>query len=112
MLKDVFLTSLIGLPIALPLGMATFGVIRCCLKRYERTVRFVCVLVLLALVVGMAYGFLRFSGMILFPNDNTISFNWFSASWRDDGFRYLYGCSTFAVGIAAALHYSKEKTYD
>ena len=100
MLKLLVLTALIGAPIALPVGMAVFAASRWCLKRGWRAV---CLLALAALAVGMAYGMLRFGGVIMLPGDNGYSVNWFDVSHRDDGFKYLYGCATFAVGIAAAF---------
>ena len=105
MLKEIFVTSLMGLPIALPLGMLTFAAARRCLKKGWRKL---CVLVLGILAVGIGYGALRFGGVIVFPGDNGYSANWFDASYRDDGFRYIYGCGTFAAGIAAAFR-SKKK---
>ena len=110
MLKDVILTALLGLPVSLPLGMVAFVLAYRCLKRGWRGTRILCFLVLVGLAGGMAYGILRFSGTMMFPEDNTISFNWFGASWRDEGFKYVYGCATFSIGIAAALYATNKQT--
>ena len=108
MLKDVFLTVLLGLPVSIPLAMAVYGILRLLLKRFPGITQVGCTLVLVMLAAGMLYGILRFSGIILFPDDNTLSAHWFSASWRDDGFRSFYGCGTFAAAILVALHAEKK----
>ena len=108
MLKEILLTAMWGLLIAIPLALAVYGLIRLLLRRFGRTAQVVCVLALVVLGVGILYGFLRFSGLILFPNDHTISSHWFDASWRDDGFRYWYSCGTFAAAILAALRTKKK----
>ena len=60
-------------------------------------------LVLAALGAGTVYGLLRLSGVIVFPSDHTWSVDFFDASWRDDGVRFLVlFVGTFA-GTAAAL---------
>ena len=111
MIKEFLATALIGLVVSLPLGLATFCFSRWIMER-SRVLQIACTALLFLLAVGMVYGVLRFSGTIRFPNDNTVSFNWFGTSWRDDGFKYVYGCSTFAAGLAAALHSVKKQTKD
>ena len=107
-MKETFLIALLGLPVAIPLGMVTYGLLRLLLKRGGRIVQVACALTLVVLATGMVYGFLRFSGMILFPDDNSWSVNWLNDSWRDDGFRYVYGCGTFVTAILVALHAEKK----
>ena len=109
MLKDVFLSALLGLPVAIPLAMVVYGLLRLLLKRFHRTTQVSCVLTLMVLGAGILYGLLRFSGVIIFPHDQAISNNWFGASWRDDGFRKIYGCGTFAAAILAVLRTVKKK---
>ena len=108
MIKETIMTALLGLPITIPLGVAAYGLLRLLLERFRRIVQTGCVLTLVLLGAGILYGVLRFSGMIVFPNDNSCSVNWLNDSWRDDGFRYMYGCGTFVVAILAALHAEKK----
>lgn len=93
MLKGIIITALIYLPIALPYGMLCFFAARWSLRRKNRLIRFITrtgsLLCLTILTAGIIYGILRFSGTIMFADDNTISYNWFDASWRDDGFGYV-----------------------
>ena len=56
-----------------------------------------------AALVSLTSGILRWSGVIMFPTDNGISWNWFGASWRDDGFEYIHPCSCVLIGIALAV---------
>ena len=109
MIKELLVTALIGLAVSLPLGLATFCFSRWGMER-SRVLQIVCSALLFLLAAGMVYGVLRFNGAIRFPNDNTVSFNWFDASWRDVGFKCVYGCGTFAAGLAAALHSVKKQT--
>jgi len=39
----------------------------------------------------------------MFADDNCISYHWFGASWRDDGFNCIYGFGTVFVGLVTAL---------
>lgn len=107
MFRDVCVTALLGLPVVIPLAVVAYGFLRILLKRFCRITQAGCMLVLTVLAAGMFYGFLRFNGILLFPDDNSWSVNWLGDSWRDDGFRYMYGCSTFAVAILAALRAEK-----
>lgn len=106
MLKLFVCTALIYLPIALLCGMLCFAAARWGLRRKSGTVRSLVkagVLVCLtALAVGVIYGVLRFSGVLLFAGDHAVSHHWFDASWRDEGFRCIYLCSAAFLGIAAA----------
>ncbi len=74
-----------------------------CLGRRQRALSVLVWLVLAALAAGTVYGLLRLLGIILLPGDNTWSVNFFDASWRDDGIRFLLNCGVPAAGIAAAL---------
>lgn len=107
MLKLFIGTALLYLPIAIPCCILCFGVVRRSLQQKDRIVRIVAragfLLCLAVLTAGMIYGALRFSGAIMFATDNQISHNWFSASWRDDGFKYLYGCGTVFAGFVTAF---------
>lgn len=111
MLKLLICTALMYLPIALPCGILCFFVARWCLQRKNRIagsiVRTGLPLCLIILAVGIIYGALRFSGTILFADDNTISYNWFDSSWRDDGFGYIYRCAVAFIGIGAAVLFEK-----
>lgn len=107
MFKLFMQTALINLPIAIPCCMLCFLVARWSLWQENRIVRVVIrvgfLLCLAILTAGMIYGALRFSGTIMFATDNGISYNWFDASWRDDGFNYIYGCGTVFVGFVTAF---------
>lgn len=89
---------LAGLP-----GMLIFGVARWFSGHFGRFARSVLTLGLTALGVGLAYGLLRLSGAVLLPGDNTYSFNFFDASWRDDGIALILMYGGPFAGIAAAL---------
>lgn len=114
MLKLVVCTALMYLPIALPCGILCYIVARWSLQRKNKIVKLVVRAVglfcLMALGTGIIYGVLRFSGTIMFVSDNTISYNWFDASWRDDGFNYIYKCGTAFIGIIAAVLSVKRTT--
>ena len=56
-----------------------------------------------AAIAGLLYGLLRYGGAITFATDNTMSWNWFDASWRDDGFPFIYYCSFALIGIVLAI---------
>ena len=107
MLKLVIDTALLYSPLALLWGALGFFAVRWSLRRKNKVVRRIVkaglLLCLAALTAGVLYGILRFSGTIMFADDNTISYNWFDASWRDDGFEYVYKCGIAFVVIAAAV---------
>ena len=113
MVKLVICTALVYLPIALPCGMLCFCVARWSLRRRRGDAHAwlkICVFAVLAiLAAGMCYGALRFGGILRFAEDHEISYHWFGASWRDDGFRYLYGCGTGLAGLAAGAAFTKGK---
>ena len=70
---------------------------------FRRGVR-VCLLIGLALLAaGMAYGLLRYCGVLVFPDDDPSSIHLFNSSGGDEGFQYLYMCGTVFLGILAAL---------
>jgi hypothetical protein len=46
----------------------------------------------------------------MFARDNTGSYNWFDASWRDNGFNYIYRCGIAFIGIIAAVMSVKRNT--
>ena len=60
-------------------------------------------LALAALGAGTVYGLLRLSGVIVFPSDHTWSVDFFDASWRDDGVRFLVLFGGTFAGTATAL---------
>ena len=60
-------------------------------------------LVLAALGAGTVYGLLRLSGVIVFPSGHTWSVDFFDASWRDDGVRFLVLFGGTFAGTAVAL---------
>ena len=72
-----------------------------CLER--RDLRSAVLPVLAVLGVGTAYGLLRLTGAVILPGDNTYSFNFFDASWRDDGVRLLLIWGAPFAGTAFAL---------
>ena len=114
MLELVVCTALMYLPIALPCGILCFVAARWSLQQKNKAVRLVVrpvgLFCLIALGMGIIYGVLRFSGTIMFVSDNTSSYNWFDASWRDDGFNYIYRCGTAFIGIIAAVISVKRDT--
>ena len=111
MLELLMGTALLYFPIALPCGMLCFLIVRRSLQGKHRFVRFIVraglFLCLTILIAGIIYGALRFSGTILFTDDNTVSYNWFGASWRDDGFKYIYTCGIAFIGIVTAFLFEK-----
>ena len=73
-----------------------------CLRKGHPALRLLLILVLAAAAAGTGYGLLRLSGLLLLPGDNTLSWNDFDASWRDDGVRYLQIFAGPLGGIIAA----------
>ncbi len=107
MLKLFLVMALMFLPLSVPYGILCFAAARWGLQRktlrFRRGVR-VCLLIGLALLaVGMAYGLLRYCGVLVFPNDDPPSIHLFNSSGGDEGFQYLYMCGTVFLGILAAL---------
>ncbi|MDY3281597.1 hypothetical protein [Dysosmobacter sp.] len=105
MMKLLILTVWIHLPLLLILAGISFGIAQWILERYGFGKPFKVAFLLLSLVLtaGMLYGILRYCGIILFPNDNSGSWNWFDSSYRDDGFRHIARCGSVFAGIAAAV---------
>ena len=86
--------------IAVLLVIVAFHIFTWCLNRRLN------ILVYLALVilgVGTVYGLLRLTGIIVYPGDHTWSVDFFDASWRDDGVRFLVLFGGTFAGTAAAL---------
>lgn len=76
MLKLFLVMALMFLPLSVPYGILCFAAARWGLQRktlrFRRGVR-VCLLIGLALLaVGMAYGLLRYCGVLVFPNDDSL----------------------------------------
>ncbi|MCQ4864800.1 hypothetical protein [Pseudoflavonifractor phocaeensis] len=80
--------------------MMSYAVSRWCLKRGRR---FICILALALLGAGMVYGVLRLTGIILFAGDNYMSYHFFGAGFRDDGFPYIFFGGVLFLGTAAAF---------
>ena len=99
--------ALMCLPFAMLCWMLCFFLAWRSLQQKNRIVQVVVrmgfLLCFAILTTGMVYGVLRFSGTIMFTTDNGISYNWFDASWRDDGFKYIYGCGTVLAGFVTAI---------
>lgn len=106
MLKLLMGAALFNLPMSIPLCLICFSVTRWGLQKsnskLKTLTRFVLLLCMSVLTIGIVYGVLRFSGVILYSDDNTISYNWFDASWRDNGFDYFYWCGVALLGILMA----------
>lgn len=107
MLRLFLVMALMLLPLSAPCGILCFAATRWGLQRkgprLRRIVR-VCLLIGLAiLTVGLAYGLMRYCGVLVFPDDDFSSVHMFDSSGGDEGFRYLYVCGTVFLGILAAL---------
>lgn len=105
MLKLFLETALIrDLPGVLIIVTIFFLFFKGLLKYRDHTIIKAAMLVIsAAAVIGILYGSLRFAGVIAFPSDNTMSWNWFDASWRDDGYRFIYPCGCVLIGFASAI---------
>ena len=77
-----------------------------CLRRRLRAPAY---LVLAVLGLGTLYGLLRLTGVLVFPGDHTWSVDFFDASWRDDGVRFLVPFGGGFAGTAAALFPGRKK---
>lgn len=113
MLEQCMVKVLLGLPIAIPCGLACFAAAQWSFRlkspAAQRVVRGGLWVCLAALAAGIVYGLLRFSGAVIFPEDNCFSCNWFNTSWRDEGFRYLYCCAVVLCGIGVAWRREKRR---
>ena len=81
MLKLFLVMALMFLPLSVPYGILCFAAARWGLQRktlhFRRGVR-VCLLIGLALLAaGMAYGLLRYCGVLVFPDDDPSSIHLF-----------------------------------
>ena len=107
LLKLFLGTAFVYLPFGLIFGMVSFIFFRWLLKFKHPVIAVIAKLAMLlssfALIIGVLYGSLRFGGVIIYPSDNTISWNWFDASWRDDGFGHIYPCGCVLIGMASAV---------
>ena len=91
MLKLFLVMALMFLPLSVPYGILCFAAARWGLQRktlrFRRGVR-VCLLIGLALLAaGMAYGLLRYCGVLVFPDDDPSSIHLFNSSGGDEGFQ-------------------------
>lgn len=106
-MKLFLVEALTYLPLSLPCGILCFAAARWGLERKGPRIRQivrVCLLIGLALLAaGMAYGLLRYCGVLVFPDDDPSSIHLFNSSGGDEGFQYLYMCGTVFLGILAAL---------
>ena len=97
---EIFLFTVLLVSLVLIPGTMSYAVSRWCLKRGRR---FICILALALLGAGVVYGVLRFTGIILFAADNYMSYHFFDASFRDDGFPYIFFGGALFLGTAAAF---------
>jgi hypothetical protein len=99
-------TALLYLPLAVPCGMLCFIVTRWSLRRKNRIMRRILntgiLFSFMISAAGIVYGILRFSGILIFAKDNTVSYNWFDASYRDEGFKYIYSCGVLFLSLVIA----------
>ena len=82
------------------LAIVAFRISGWCLNR---RLSFLVYLALAVLGLGTLYGLLRLTGVLVFPGDHTWSVDFFDASWRDDGVRFLVLFGGTFAGTAAAL---------
>ena len=83
LLTDMGVQLLFEFPIYGMLMVLTFAFVRWCVK--WKTGRIFCGIVLLGLSAGLIYGLLRATGVILYPDDNYMSWNDFDSSFRTEG---------------------------
>lgn len=108
LLYEFLVTALIlRLPWVLLIGGICFAYTKLLLRFKHPVIAAIAKLALglasLAAIAGLCYGILRWNGVIMFPTDNGISWNWFDCSWRDDGFEYIHLCGCALIGIALAV---------
>ena len=89
-------------------GVLCCRISRWCLGRQVPVLRIGVLAALAVLGAGLLYGLLRFGGAIRLPGDNTYSFNFFDATWRDDGMNCILLCVGPFAGLAASLVPSKK----
>lgn len=94
---------------AAPVGLLTCRAAGWCLNRRQWAPRLLVLLALALLCAGMAYGLLRLTGTVKLPSDNTYSYNFYDATWRDDGIHLLQLCAAPWIGIIAALVSNRKK---
>ena len=92
--------------IAALLGVVAFRISAWCLNRRLNSLVYLALAVLCA---GTVYGLLRLTRTIVFPGDHTWSVDFFDASWRDDGVRFLVPFGGAFAGTAAALLSHRKK---
>lgn len=90
-------------------GIVSYRAAEWCLDRQSGALRFLVWLALTAAAAGTLCGFLRLSGFLRLPDDNTWSLNDFDASWRDDGVRLLQIFTGPLGGCAAALVFDRKR---
>ena len=88
------------------LAIVAFRISGSCLNR---RLSFLVYLALAVLGLGTLYGLLRLTGVLVFPGDHTWSVDFFDASWRDDGVRFLVPFGGGFAGTAAALFPGRKK---
>ena len=98
LLTDMGIQLLLGLPFYAIFGMVTFAFVRRCVK--WKAGRIFCGIVLLGLSAGLIYGLLRAAGVILYPDDNYMSWNFFDSSFRTEGIKLAVPCG---LELAAVL---------
>lgn len=103
----VLFYMLVHLPIALPIGMLGYGLAEGAFRMkagpLQKLMRALLILFLIGLSVGVVYGVLRFSGVIMKTGDNGMSVNDLDASWRDDGFDHFYWCGMPLLGALIGM---------
>ena len=101
LLTDLGIELLLELPWLAIFGMTTWVFVRWCVK--WKAGRVLCGIVLLGLSAGLIYGLLRAAGMLLYPDDNYMSWNFFDSSFRTEGVQLAVPCALeLAVVLVAA----------
>ena len=85
------------------LGFPAFLLARWCLRRNHWLFRGLVLAAMAVCLLGCGYGVLRLTGAVILPGDNTYSFNFLDATWRDHGAALLLVYGGFLTSIAAAL---------
>lgn len=109
MLKLFLAIALIrDLPWTLLIGVVFFLFFTLLLKYRQPVITKLAMLVIsIAVVIGLLYGLLRFSGVITYASDmnknNTAYCLWFDAFCQEDGYRFIHPFGCALIGIAAAV---------
>lgn len=92
------MTTLVSAPLWLLLVMVVFLLARWRLSRHHKLLRLFAVA-----VGGMVYGLLRYSGIIVFADDTSVSYHWFGSSYGDEGYQSICISASVLLGIGIAF---------